>query len=268
MKQKRVFETVINARGGEPSITISTAAVDRENDVLVPGGCDTKQYLRNPVVLYGHDNRELPVGAATSVSIDEDSITARWRWLEGDDRASRVRNAFEQGVLRAASVGFKPRAYEPRPTGGVRFTSWELLEFSLVPVPANPEAVRVLRSLDLDYQDDIELELVDDETLEFEPEDLAAACRATLPRLVQGALRDAVARGVRDGVLHARGRLDDAVTDPDAMRVRRASVMREVFDVDRTAVEAAVRGAVPKLVRVLVRDAAERAVRQLRGRLD
>jgi hypothetical protein len=32
----------------------------------------------------------------------------------------------------------------PNGKGGKRYTGWELLEWSIVPVPANPQAVRVL----------------------------------------------------------------------------------------------------------------------------
>lgn len=132
-----------------PEILITTSAVDREGDEVVAEGGDFTAYLRNPVVLFGHNQRDLPVGMATSLTrVPNKGIRARWRWLAGDAFASRVRNAFEQGALRAASIGFIPRTAEPTPTG-YRFTKWELLEFSLVPVPANPEAVRTLKHLGL-----------------------------------------------------------------------------------------------------------------------
>lgn len=151
-KRKSWFPTVIEARGDEPSIIISTSTIDREGDVLVPEGARLENYLKNPVVLFGHDHHELPVGAATSITIEPGrGLRASWRWLEGDERAGRVRNAWDQRALGATSVGFSPIRYEPREDDGygLRYTEWELLEFSIVNVPANPEAVRVLRGLGL-----------------------------------------------------------------------------------------------------------------------
>jgi len=51
------------------------------------------------------------------------------------------------GVLRALSVGFDPVEVEPNGKGGFNFNKWELLELSIVAVPANPGATVLGRSL-------------------------------------------------------------------------------------------------------------------------
>jgi hypothetical protein len=55
----------------------------------------------------------------------------------------------EQGILRAVSVGFAPIERKPLDDGGVRFTKQELLETSLVSIPANPAAVQLAKSLNV-----------------------------------------------------------------------------------------------------------------------
>lgn len=134
-----------------PSMRVSTITPDRDGDRIFPEGCDAKNAQRNLPVLYAHDYRTgLPVGTGTGLTITPGKwIDATWRWLEGDAFAERVKNAFDQGVLRAASIGFKPLARVPNEFGGFDITKWELLEISLVPVPANPEAVRSLKTLGL-----------------------------------------------------------------------------------------------------------------------
>ena len=144
------FQTVVKTTGDAPEITISTRALDRDGDILEPSGADFSHYLKNPVVLFGHDHYALPIGRTTSLKIEGDSIQASFAWLENDPDAARVRNAFDQRVLNAASVGFLPMDYEPmKDSYGRRYTKWQLLEWSLVPVPSNPEAVRTLKSLGL-----------------------------------------------------------------------------------------------------------------------
>ena len=76
-----------------------------------------------------------------------------------------MRNAWEQGLLRAASIGFRPLESSPNGRGGLSFTRWELLEWSLVAVPANAEAVRALKSLNLLADDEPALHLADDEAV-------------------------------------------------------------------------------------------------------
>ena len=51
------------------------------------------------------------------------------------------------GVLRGVSIGFNPIRSSPIRGGGVQYIEWELLEISLVSVPANAGAVVVERSL-------------------------------------------------------------------------------------------------------------------------
>src|SRR2546428_7093217 len=126
--QKATFLTSVSASGatnGQPSVMISTADVDRDGDTLDPQGCDLANYRRCPTVLYGHDYASIPVGAATAVDITPDVVHASWRWLENDAFAQRVENAWSQGILRAASVGFRPLEWEPRTDGnGKHYTRW------------------------------------------------------------------------------------------------------------------------------------------------
>ena len=56
--------------------TISTAGRDREGDEIVSSGIDTESFLKNPVVLYAHDYKSLPVGRALTVDQAPGSLTA------------------------------------------------------------------------------------------------------------------------------------------------------------------------------------------------
>lgn len=151
----RSKQFTVTAAGSDtsPSIRISTGGRDRDGDRLLPEGCDTSSYKKNPVVLFGHNYNNLPVGGDAVLTITPGKdITASWRWLQGDEFAARVKNAFEQRFL-SASVGFKPKEVRPNEFGGHDILKWELLEFSLVPVPANPECTRALKSLGLLAED-------------------------------------------------------------------------------------------------------------------
>jgi len=136
---------------GDASATITTASVDRDGDQVDPAGLDVSKYLRNPVVLYAHDYQALPVGRCVALNRTGDQWRAQWTWLQKDDFADRVRNAWDQQVLSACSIGFRPLASQPRPdaNGGRLFTAAELLEFSIVPVPSNQEALRALKAFGL-----------------------------------------------------------------------------------------------------------------------
>lgn len=127
---------------------ISTERVDRYGDVVTLSGWDLKEYKRNPVVLFGHQNRAPPIGKAIKVTRDGDALRAIAQFMTDDMNpfADSIFKMYQQKFLKATSVGFMPINYEPITDDkgnfqGYKFTKQELLEFSCVPIPANPDAL-------------------------------------------------------------------------------------------------------------------------------
>jgi len=152
---ERMLMTVTAVEGtgpAEPEVWITSSALDRMKDRVRPDGAVVDNFLKNPQVNYGHQRDAqgaLPVATATVLRRVGDRWRMRWRWLENDPFADRVRNAWDQGVLRAASIEFIPLASEPNAEGGTDYTRWELVGVALCAVPANPEAVRMCKALGL-----------------------------------------------------------------------------------------------------------------------
>lgn len=124
--------------------TISTAGVDRDKDVISVDGWQLDSYKQNPVVLFGHDYHSLPVGKSVSITSTKKSLNAEVEFASAEvyPFAETVRRMVAGGFLSAASVGFKPLKYmynEER--RGVDIEGSELLEWSIVPVPANAECL-------------------------------------------------------------------------------------------------------------------------------
>lgn len=128
---------------------ISTEDPDRMDDVIKVNGWELDSYKKNPVVLFAHDNSEPPVAKANDITIRprKKQLTARAEFVPQDVSpfAESLFQLYDKGFMRATSVGFRPIEFQfsdedNRPMG-IDFTRTELLEFSLVPVPANPEAL-------------------------------------------------------------------------------------------------------------------------------
>lgn len=99
---------------------------------------DLHGYRRNPVVLFQHDHT-MPVGRTTDIRFDErERLVAQFEFLPNDTNADRVRNAWEQGFLNAASIGFRTL---PRAAGELRERQ-VLKEWSIVAIPADEDALR------------------------------------------------------------------------------------------------------------------------------
>ncbi len=143
------------------SFIISTGAVDRDRDTIDPKGWDIKSYRKNPIVLFAHDGSRPPIGRAKSITKSDDTLVATAEFMDNDIDTSGFSDSIfrmlKAGFLKATSVGFVPKEFEfvdaeeePDRKFGIDFTKQELLEFSIVPVPSNPEALIQARSKGID----------------------------------------------------------------------------------------------------------------------
>jgi len=124
---------------------ISTGKVDRDNDVVSVAGWNLTNYLKNPVVLWAHDYDSLPLARAVDVRIEGANLVATAEFAD-HEMANTVLRLIDGGFLRATSVGFRPESFTPNSERrGIDFKTQELLEFSIVPVPSNPDAL-IMRS--------------------------------------------------------------------------------------------------------------------------
>ena len=132
------------------STTIFANELSRDGVSVDIDGMDFSNYEKNPVVLFAHDysgrteSSGLPIGRTLRLERAADGrIRAEFEFLSGDPFADRVRNAWKRGFLRGASIGW--RAIEARPNErgrGIRIVKSELIEWSIVAVPADPDALR------------------------------------------------------------------------------------------------------------------------------
>jgi phage head maturation protease len=132
------------------SFTISTNKVDRSLDSINPDGWDLEAYKKNPVVLWAHDSTMVPPAKAVDIGVVDGRLRAKTVFVPKDNPAvgafaEGIFQLYKGGFLNATSVGFLPiemnYSDEPSRKGGLNFTKQELMEFSLVPVPANSEAL-------------------------------------------------------------------------------------------------------------------------------
>lgn len=156
-----------NLLPGQVKHWISTDAIDRDGESMLPKGADLKYYRKNGMVLWGHDYSQ------------PENVIAKNKWIQTEDhglialtefarhqKASLVYDLYKDDFLKAWSVGFIPvKGNRPKDTGpeldlpeGVfamdfrqpefgslkyTHTKWILLEYSAVAVPANQEALTI-----------------------------------------------------------------------------------------------------------------------------
>lgn len=137
---------------GSMTYILSDATVDRYGDIIEPSGWELDNFRANPIALFGHAG-SFPIGTWANVRVEKGKLLGEFVAAKSgtSQRIDEIISLIEQDILRATSVGFQPLEHVPlnpkEPYGGQRYTSQELLETSIVSVPANPAALQVAKAL-------------------------------------------------------------------------------------------------------------------------
>lgn len=143
-----------NGEAYDIRVVMSTEAVASDGGIIRASGWNLKRFLRNPVFLWAHDYRELPIGRVVHVEVKGEQLIGYAVFHDKTEFARCVAELFRDGTLRAVSVGFlirklrsewsKEPLTEAEKKAGARWVAdeAELLELSAVPVPADAGALK------------------------------------------------------------------------------------------------------------------------------
>lgn len=145
---------------------ITTFSVDRDFEVVDPNGIDRSSYQKNPIVGYGHNYKELPIGRSqwtkrvTGDSPERDGILAKTEYTKRPDSwptqekwvPDAVFHFVQEGVLKGKSIGFvalegrQPEKKDIDKRADLAkarfiFTKSLLIEYSVVGAQSNPNAL-------------------------------------------------------------------------------------------------------------------------------
>jgi HK97 family phage prohead protease len=194
--------------------------VDRMGDTIDAAGWDISDFERNPVALWAHDSSAPPIGGAANVGVEGRRLMGNITFAPPETYAfaDTVYRLVVGKFIRAVSVGFMPVKYrfcdpdDDRP-GGIDFLEQSLLEISVCPVPANPNALAEARRKGIDTRPLIEWA---ERTLDGGGKVILP--RAELERLRMAAKEPAMARNPRARARQVKGGRADGTSedDPDA----------------------------------------------------
>lgn len=129
----------------------TTPSEDRMGDIVEPLGA---KFAADLPLLWQHDHHS-PVGRVTFGKATAKGIPFRATLPKIEDEGDLKRivdmawHSVKAGLVRAVSIGFRALKYALMEGGGVQFTETEILELSLVTVPANADCtITTIRSID------------------------------------------------------------------------------------------------------------------------
>lgn len=228
----------IDKKSREITFVVSDGQVDRHGDSLNPNGWQIENYMQNPVVLFGHNYKDLPIGKTLKIWVENGSqVLARMKFAD-HDFADKVWKLIKDGFLNATSVGFIPLKYDEE--GNHTFSDMELLEISVVPVPANPRAlgrkeIGLLKELEAETGEAIlekslrrliKLTKVEDTS---EPEKTETDAPESVATLTAEEINDLVVKAVQTYIEQQNLRADEANTEAESQTKEVLIAMRELL---------------------------------------
>lgn len=126
------------------TFVVSTPEVDRYGTIIVPSGIDYQAYLNNPIVLAQHDSDQWPIGRCLNFAMNGENLEATIQIECITEEGKKLNKLINAGFVKAVSVGIIPKEYEEQTIDGQKvtvYTQSELVEFSVVSVPANRQAL-------------------------------------------------------------------------------------------------------------------------------
>lgn len=152
----------------------STDAIDRHQSIVIQKGIDFRNF--SGAFLWGHDSFKGMFGGGPEIKnnlgkVIHKSITKFMRgnkpavatdidvrFSEVNPFAVMAQGMVREGILGNTSIAFIPISHKKEEIKGKEiriFDKVELLEISLVPVPSNPEAVALVRSMNLSLGEEL-----------------------------------------------------------------------------------------------------------------
>jgi HK97 family phage prohead protease len=132
-----------------PTFVLSDSSLNKYGFRTLTSGAKLDQFKKNPVMLFMHDRRLMPIGKWVNIRIEGDRLVADTEFDMDDEFAATISAKVDKGYLKMASVGFDVIAYSEDPKDMVpgqrrpTVTKWEPFEASIVDIGANNAALKL-----------------------------------------------------------------------------------------------------------------------------
>lgn len=129
-------------------VTAASGKADRSGDIVSVKGIDLDNFRKNPIILWSHDHYGLPIAKAVEMSVESGKLVMLLEFATKEmyEFADTVYKLVKGGFLKGVSIGARVLeaewiVNEDEEIIGRKFNRLELLELSVVPIPADSKAL-------------------------------------------------------------------------------------------------------------------------------
>ena len=158
---KQISTIIEKSSDDQIHFIMSASSVDRDGDTIDVKAYDSATKIDKLPALFNHDPGK-PFGFWKDIRIVADTLKGTLV-TASTNLGKMIKQLIDDGVPLSSSIGFRGKG-NPNKKGGIHFTELELLECSVVSIPAHPRAVQVAKSHDLTEYIDQQSSLADVDT--------------------------------------------------------------------------------------------------------
>lgn len=160
---KQLFSTVksVDEKNYTIDFIFSTPDTDRHGEEIDQKGWKLDEFMKNPVVLFAHDQWQPAVGQVIKIGFVDGNLEGTVKFAAEENPFAKILfDLYKNGFMRAVSVGFANTEYKyNEETERLVLLENILYELSLVNVPANARALAKQKGIDLSALENKEKEL-------------------------------------------------------------------------------------------------------------
>ena len=119
------------------TMVMSDDKEDRHGDFVMQN-FDLKFFKKNPVLIDSHNYSSIThiIGKVNNARLEDNKLKGELQFSKANPKGVLAQAMVDEGTLSASSIGFIPEAFDAKG----RITKSQLLELSMVAVPANPRS--------------------------------------------------------------------------------------------------------------------------------
>jgi len=118
-------------------LVASDETKDRDGEVILADGWELTEFRKNPIMLWGHNSFETPLGSFSKIRVEEKALRMRASFAD-TEKGKEAKALVDGGHLKTFSVGFGDIIRDEKKSEII--TKATLYEVSLVNIPSNPNA--------------------------------------------------------------------------------------------------------------------------------
>jgi HK97 family phage prohead protease len=146
METKTTQAIIEKSNDDQIHFIMSATTVDRDGDSIEKSAYDSATKIDKLPALFNHQ-ADKPFGYWKDIRVVADTLKGTLV-TASTNLGKMIKQLIDDGVPLSSSIGFRGKG-DRKKNGGIHFKELELLECSVVSIPAHPRAVQVAKSHDL-----------------------------------------------------------------------------------------------------------------------